>query len=89
MNRAIPLFCLLVLSACATGEVTVQPAGEGEFVVTYQVQPVDNINRMRQELMLKAQEACRGAYTRIEEFPDPYSFFTTLDKLNWRVRCLK
>ena len=74
---------------CTSLPVESKPLEEGEHVLTYQKKALDSLPNMRLELMMKAQQTCEGAFTKVKEFPDPVGLFAMPSmELNWRIKCI-
>jgi hypothetical protein len=63
MNSAIRLLAVLVplitvLAGCAALPIDAEKLSANQYKLIYHKRGVDRVDRMRQELMLKAQEVC-------------------------------
>jgi hypothetical protein len=94
MNSAIQSLAVLVtlitvLAGCAALPVDAEKLSANQYKLIYHKRGVDRVDRMRQELILKAQEVCRGGFRKLREYPDPEGFGTPSWELNWDIECLK
>jgi len=90
MVRCLDISGFLIFTRYSTLPIDIARISESDYVLTYHKRALDNVPRMRQEIMLKSQEACHGAYKRINRISDPEGFTAAPSmELNWRIQCFK
>ena len=85
----LPVLLTWLLSGCPANPVDAKKHADDSYTLTYQKRSIDRIDRMRRELLLKAEEVCRGNFEAVREYPDPTALrIPPSMMLHWDIRCI-